>query len=337
MIRATVNASRSAVIEDVPIPQARPGEIVLKVECALTCGKDKLAWNNGEQTPLGREFSGTVHQVGAGVTKFAAGQAVMTTCSSSCHTCFSCQRGREGYCEHFADNATQHGMAQYAVLSPAVVEHNTFIKPANLSFVQAAFLEPLSLVMSDLRQLTIHPEDVIIIMGSGALGLLQLLAIKATASPKAIIMVGTNASHLQQARQLGADYTINAQSEDVEAAVKRYTADYGAQIVIDNANIPETWDTLMNLVSKAATLLICGGCPNEHLLELDTARVHYDQMTIIGSSNYSGTDVEQAYQLLASGCLDPSPLITASVPLAEVNEAFKRLAQGDSVKFAILP
>ena len=337
MLRAVIKDTQKAVLEDVPIPQPQEGEIVIKVASSLTCGSDKIAWLNGAPVPIGREFSGIVHTVGAKVSKFKPGQPVMTTCCSSCHSCDFCRRGKESYCANFDNHGVCHGMAQFVLLPADVAAFNTFIKPENLSFTQAAFLEPLSLVMHSLNQLTIHPNDTVVVLGSGAIGLLQLLAIKATAAPKRIILVGTENYYLRLASELGADHTVNSHEEDLCLAVKRYTQDYGAQIIIDNANVPESWDCMLSLASKAATLLTCGGCPSDHLLQLDATRVHYDQMTILGSCNYSGADVQKAQQLLADGVIDPQPLVSASLPLTEINGAFQQLTAGAGVKYALIP
>ncbi|MDO5295706.1 MAG: zinc-binding dehydrogenase [bacterium] len=337
MLRAVINNKQNAVVEEVPLPQPQDNEIVIKIASALTCGSDKISWCSGTRLAIGREFSGTVHAVGANVHKFQVGQAVMTTCCSSCHKCDYCLRGKESYCANFDDHSAIHGIAQFVLLPADVVAYNTFLKPDSLSFTQAAFLEPLSLVMHSLNQLTIHNEDTVVILGSGALGLLQLLAIKATASPQRIILVDTENHSLYLARQLGADHTVNSHEENLQEAIKRYTQNYGAQIIIDNANVPESWDCMLSLASKAATLLTCGGCPSEHLLQLDATRVHYDQMTILGACNYSSQDVAQAQRLLASGALDPQPLVTASLPLTDINKAFQELSLGEAIKFAIIP
>ena len=337
MLRAVIKDKQTAVVEEAACPHPRENEMVIKVESALTCGSDKISWCSGNPVSIGREFSGTVYEVGAEVSKFQTGQAVMTTCCSSCHRCDFCRRGKESYCANFDKHGAAHGMAQFVLLPADVVAYNTFIKPESLSFTKAAFLEPLSLVMHSLNQLTIHDEDTVVILGSGALGLLQLLAIKAAAAPRSIILVDTEANSLNLARQLGASHTINFREENLQDAVSRYTDNYGAQIIIENANVPESWDCMLSLASKAATLLTCGGCPSDHLLQLDATRVHYDQMTILGSCNYSSKDVEQAQRLLISGAVDPQPLVTSSLPLQDINKAFRQLTSGEGIKFAILP
>ncbi|MBQ7568589.1 zinc-binding dehydrogenase [bacterium] len=340
MIYASIKDQQNAILEEAPIPQPQEDEIVVKVACALTSENDRRAWASGADTAIGSAISGTVHAVGAKVSKFEVGQEIMCARSGSCHKCGNCLRQREHYCDSFDKNAIQHGLAQYALLSADVTEYSTFAKPDSLSFAKAAFLEPMSQVMHGLRQLTIHPDDTIVILGGGTLGLLYLLAIKATAQPQSVILVSTKQQHLEIASRIGADYAdymVNPSEENLQEAIMRYTNGYGAQIVIDCAGTPEVWESMLGLASKAATLLFSGGFSSGYKLQLDTTRVHYDQMTLIGACNYSSEDVAEAQRLLASGEINTQHLISGTLPLSEINSAFRKLTADGAITFAITP
>ncbi len=337
MLRAVVNGKRHLECIEVAKPEPGPGEMVIEVKCALTCGSDKVAWINGNATPIGREFSGIVHSVGKGVEEFQVGQAVMTTYSASCHECSACARQHESYCDKFSVNAAEHGFSQYVKLAADVVKYHTFPKPDSMSFACAAFLEPLALTVHTLVQPVIKTEDTVVILGSGALGLLQLITLRKLYNPAQIILVSNEPLHLDLAQKLGATHVINAHGDNLRQIVRLYTDDYGAQLIIDNAGVPESWDSMLSLASKAATILTCGGCPSDYNLSVDATCLHYDQITFLGSCNYNRVDVLKAFDLLVSGQINPMPLITASLPIQDLDSAFSKLANGEGVKFAIDP
>ena len=337
MLRATVNEKQSIITEEAPIPQPQDGEMTVRVECALAGAGGGAAGGEGSSRSLACGLSGTVHSAGAGVTAFRAGQQVMFTLGCGCHECPACERGNEGCCGSYARNTVRYGMAQYVLLPAAVVRYNTFLKPDSLSFAQAAFLDPLARLLNGLRRIRIGGDDTVVILGSGYLSLLLLRTLKAAVRPRAVAVCGIGEHRLQKARELGADYTIDPQKEDLTAAVMRITEGYGAQAVIDTASIPAAWDSMLGLASKAASLLFCGDGPSGHKLQLDATRVHYDQMTLCGVCGCSSADALKACELLSQGTVDPAPMIGASFPLAEAGSAFLRLTDGQDTVCTVIP
>ena len=155
------------VLREVDIPKAGPGEVVVKIRTALTCGTDLKTFRRGHPkmptpTLFGHEFSGDIYEVGEGVTKFAAGDQVMTAPTAPCGSCVYCQKGQENLCSTAMDTMVFGAYAEYVCVPAHIVEHNMFAKPEHLSYSEAAMLEPLSCVVYGMDQVEVHPDDTVL-------------------------------------------------------------------------------------------------------------------------------------------------------------------------------
>ncbi|MBX6378514.1 MAG: alcohol dehydrogenase catalytic domain-containing protein, partial [Clostridia bacterium] len=147
-------------LRDVPTPTPGEGEIVVRVEAALTCGTDLKAFRRGHRYipmpgPFGHEYAGTVVAVGEAVRRFRVGDAVAGVHSAPCFSCYWCRVGQENLCPHLT--MTFGAYAEYLRLPAAVVAHNTFLRPANLPAEEAALVEPLACVLHGLAEAPVRP------------------------------------------------------------------------------------------------------------------------------------------------------------------------------------
>lgn len=339
MLSAMLVAPGRIELLETPIPEAGPGEVVLRVRSALTCGADLRAWRSGAGagTPLGHEYAGEVARVGEGVKGFREGDAVMTAHAAPCGKCFHCTRGEENLCDAFETGMAVGGFAEYVRVGAPIVRQNMFLKPRDLQFSDAAFLEPLSSVVQGLESVPVSERDTVVILGSGAIGLLFLLALKAVRKPARILVAGRGGPKLALARQLGADRVIDADRESVQDVVREETGGQGAEVILECAGSPEVWESMLDYASRASHILLFGGCPNGGPVGFDTTKLHYDQISLIGACRFTPRAVRTAYELLARGDVRPGAVICGSYPLAELPEVFDRLERGEGVKYEILP
>ncbi len=341
MLAAVLIKPGDMEMQEVERPKAGPGEVILKVEAALTCGTDIKAFRRGHPkmpmpTVFGHEFSGIVTEVGTDVTKFKAGDAVMSVHSAPCNTCFYCRKGQQNLCDTIMDTKVLGAYAEYIKLPRHIVEQNAFIKPDNISFPEAAMLEPLACVIYGLEQYHLGSDDIVAVIGAGPIGLLQVAALKAAGVGK-VILCGRHKVRLDAGSAAGADVIIDVDRTDVIQPIMEETGGRGADLVIDCTGKPEVWESTLSMVRKGGNVLLFGGCPGGTHVSFDTGRLHYDEITLKGVFHFTPKAVRKAYEMLSSGQINVRPLITAEMTLEELPRAFELLMGGEGIKYAVIP
>jgi L-iditol 2-dehydrogenase len=327
-------------LRDVPVPQSPPGGMVVRVRAALTDGTDLKAYRRGHPqmpmpTPFGHEFSGDVAAVADGVTKFAVGDAVMCVHSAPCGSCFWCTRDEEELCESVMSTKILGAYAQYIAVPPHIVERNAYPKPADLSYEAAAFLEPLACVVHSLDVLDPKPGETVLVMGDGGFGLLHAqLLVQRGARP---VLAGRRDERLQMARAFGVEHVVNSRNANVAAVIAALTEQRGADAMVECTGRQEVWESAPALVRRGGTVSFFGGLPSGTNVSFSAARMHYDEVRLISPFHFRPASVKRAQQLLATGGVDPRPLITQTVPLTDIASVFERLDAGEGIKFAITP
>ena len=329
-------------LREVDIPRAGPGEVIVKIRTALTCGTDLKALRRGHPkipmpTLFGHEFSGDIHEAGAGVTEFEAGDPVMTAPTAPCGTCVCCKKGNENLCTLAIDTMVFGAYAEYVRVPAHIVKVNMFKKPEHLPYAEAAILEPLSCVVYGMDQVEVRPDDTVLIVGAGAIGLLHVMVARAMGAGR-VLVAGRRESRLALARELGADAVIDAETEDTLQRVHDLTGGIGADTAIECTGRAAVWEAAPDLVRRGGTVILFGGLPHGTRVAFDSGRLHYDQITLKGVFHYNRSAVQKAHRLLVEGKIRAGRLISGTYPLRDLQRAFDLLMQrGNGVKFAIVP
>lgn len=325
-------------LREIKTPSPSHGEILVKIKVALTCGTDLKAFKRGHPIiPMpgvwGHEFSGIVAKAGKGVRRFKAGDEIMAVHTAPCLSCRYCQKKIYNLCEKIMDTKVLGAFAEYILLPPHIVKQNVFHKPRNLTFEEAAFLEPLSCVVHGMESLDIKNSVHALIIGAGSIGLLHLLLLKEKGV--AVTVTDKHNNKLRIAKKLGADFVFKP--EKIENKIKSITNGIGFDYVFECTGMSEVWEKSVNYVRKGGTVILFGGCKSGTTVTYDTGRLHYDEITLKGTFHYTPTDVKKAYKLLCEGRLGVSRLISGSYPLKQTQKAFNRLIKGAGIKYAIIP
>jgi L-iditol 2-dehydrogenase len=331
-------------LEQVDLPNVGPDEILVKIAVTLTCGTDLKMYKRGHpfaKPPqiIGHEFAGVVTEVGGNVQKFKEGMRVVAANSAPCNSCFFCRRGKQNLCEHLNENVIGFSWpgayAEYVRVPAHIVKQNTHQIPSHVSFKQAAVMEPLACVVHGIELAGIGIADTVVVIGAGPIGLLHLQL--ARRSARRVIVSDLSRRRLDTAQQLGADQVIEAGQDDQVKRVKELTHGKGADIVIEAAGLPETWEKAVAMTRPGGTTLLFGGCRSGTTITLDTGSLHYGEMTIKGAFHHTPSCVEKALNLIASGAVKAGYLVGREMPLAEVANALDLMAKGEAVKVAIRP
>jgi L-iditol 2-dehydrogenase len=328
-------------LRDYDPPRPEPGAVLVKIECALSCGTDLKTFRRGHplwKLPVvfGHEFAGVIAEVGEGVTAFKPGDAIMAAPTAPCGDCFFCQRGQENLCAQAMDRMVTGAYADYLLVPEHIVARNMFLKPAHLPFEEAALLEPLSCVVHANDLARPEPFETVLIVGAGAFGLLHLLLLKAQ-GVREVVVAGRGTDRLRWAAELGADRVIDAAKTDAEAAVTGLNDGHGPDLVIECTGQLAGWQDAFVRVRRGGRVVLFGGCPSGTALSVDTRRMHYDNLTLIAPFHFRPRDVRRARGLLAENTLGAGRIITARRSLEELNEVFSLLEQGAVLKCAVLP
>ncbi|GAC1396503.1 MAG: alcohol dehydrogenase catalytic domain-containing protein [Vulcanimicrobiaceae bacterium] len=330
-------------VRDDALPQAAPGGVVVRVRVALTDGTDLKAYRRGHPkmpmpTRFGHEFSGDVAAIGAGVTAFAVGDAIMSVHSAPDGTCYWCARGEEELCPSVMETKILGAYAEYLSVPKHIVARNAFRKPAHVSYETAAFLEPVSCVVHAQQRLAPRAGDTVAIVGDGGFGILHALVARANGARP--ILVGRRAERLALARALGIAETIDARATtDVAAALAARTDGRGADAVIECTGAREIWEAAPSYVRRGGTIVLFGGLPGGTPVTFDSSRLHYDEIALLSPFHFTPRAVRAAYEMLAAGALDVEPLVSERFALDRLGDAFSSLdaGRGLNLKYAVLP
>ena len=343
MTYATLDGPRAIGWRDKPLPKPGPGEVLVQIRAALTCGTDLKTFRRGHPKlqfgPFGHEASGDVLAIGEGVTSFSPGDPVMWVQTAPCGGCEACRAAKENLCEKLFDDIALGAYGTHLLLPDKVVRRNLYRKPAHLSYMEAAFLEPLACVVhgwSVLRRANARqplPQNVAII-GAGTIGLLHLL--NAVQAGVHATVVARGADRLDLAMRLGADEVLDAVAVEDDPSERATTA-ARFDAVIECGGTAESWNTAVRLVAPGGRVLLFGGLPAGERVALDAGRIHYDELTLLGTFHFTPDDVREARDLLAGGAANVKPLVSGIEPLRALPNVFERLDKREGFKYALVP
>ncbi len=196
-------------MREAPVPAPGPGELLVRVDAALTCGTDLKTFQRGHPriplpTPMGHEFSGTVAAVGTGVERFREGDAIACVPTAPCGECRLCRRGRENLCPDAVGRMVFGAFAEYVLLPRHIVERHVFTRPASLEAHEAAALEPLACVVHGAGRVALDRAEHVAFLGDGPITLLFLQVARLRGAGR-VIVVGRHEARLEVARALGAE------------------------------------------------------------------------------------------------------------------------------------
>jgi L-iditol 2-dehydrogenase len=333
---------RDVRLEDVDVPRAAEGEVIVKVEVALTCGTDLKTFQRGHPvllkhfpSPFGHEFAGIVTEVGAGVEGFRPGTRVVAANSAPCHHCFYCHAGETNLCENL--DLLNGAYAEQIKVPAAIVRQNLLVIPDRLAFKEAAFCEPLACVLHSLDAVRLRSGDHVAILGAGSIGLLLVQVCKHAGAR--VILISRSTSKIELARKLGADVVLDLENvRSNEEMIREVTTHgQGVELAIEAVGRPELWELAVVLTRKGGHAILFGGCEPGTSVSLATKALHYGERKLIGVFHHTPSAIRRALELIASRQLQLDPLITDELPLDKLGNAFQRMESNGALKMAIYP
>jgi L-iditol 2-dehydrogenase len=342
MMAAVLYGKEHLQVEPVAVPIINRGDILVRVKVALTCGTDVKVFSRGYHARMivppavfGHELAGDIVAVGEDVTKFSVGQRVVAANSAPCDRCFFCRRGLQNLCEDLLFNNGAY--AEYIRIPARIVERNTYLIPGHVGYSDAALVEPLACVVRGFEETAPREGDTIAIIGLGSIGL--MFAKLAKLYGCRVIAMGRRRTQLERAAALGVDELISVEGEsNPVSTIRGLTHGRGVDIAIEAVGKPQTWQWAVDMVRRGGTVNFFGGCPNDSKVSLDTALLHYSEITCKATFHHTPAYIQKALDLVCAGHIAASFFVNREEPLTNLLEVMRHLmSHNGHLKTAILP
>ncbi len=342
MMAAVLYGREHLEIESVAVPEIGPGDILVRVRTALTCGTDVKVFRRGYHARMivppalfGHELAGDIVGVGEKVKKFRVGQRIVAANSAPCDQCFYCRRDLQNLCEDLLFNNGAY--AEFIRIPARIVEKNTYEIPDQIQYQDAALVEPLACVLRGLEETGIMPGDSIAVMGLGPIGAMFVRLAKVYGAR--VIAIGRRKAQLDRAAEMGAaEGIIAADGVDIVPAVKAMTNGRGVDVAIEAVGHPAAWQTAVRMLRRGGTVNFFGGCPSDTTVHLDTNLLHYSELTCKASFHHTPKHIQKALQLVSNGDISSKDFVNRVEPLSNLLEVMRHLmSHNGHMKTAIIP
>ena len=347
MLAAVYHGPNDLRVEQVSVPKAGPGELVLRVATASICGTDlrilgghHRMYPDGTIRIPGHEVVGTVAEIGAGLAGYTLGQRVFVAPNMGCGHCRECVSGANNLCANYdAIGITlDGGFAEYMrVPAQAVLQGNVMPIADDVDAAVAALVEPFACVLRGQNALRIQPGDVVLVIGAGPIGIMHTKLARARGAGR-VIVSEMGADRAAQAARMGAHRVVVPTEADLKAVIDEESRGRGADVVIVAAPVHAAQETAIELAAIGGRINLFGGLPKDRPhIQLDSNRVHYKELVVTGTTACSTADCRQAAELVNAGVVDLSDLVSQRFPLSEAVAAFAAAADRKSLKIVLEP
>lgn len=343
MLAAVLKDFGKLVLEDVPIPEPRFGEVVVRVKSCGVCATDFKAVRGIRRNvrfPFipGHEPSGVVARTGQGVTRFREGDPVIVQPSGDCGQCHHCRMGNTHYCEHAfttggdgPEDVRPGAFAEYMVTDASAL----FVKPEGVSFDAACLTEPLSGAWKGIiekSELTLG--DDVVIIGVGGIGLLCLMVAHSAGAGRCIA-IDLDPKARERALQLGATDAIDPSGQNVRESVYKIMPE-GPDLVVEAAGPIAAVKLMVSLLRRGTRWNIFGITTHE-TFELDGGLAHFLEARMDSSFGTTPRAMEKAIRLMERGLIDVEQTISHRFALSEINAAMDTMERSHHNKVIIHP
>jgi L-iditol 2-dehydrogenase len=322
---------------DFPNPAPAADEVLVRVRACGICGSDIHGWDGstGRRRPpliMGHEASGEIAAAGPEVKRWKVGDRVTFDSTISCGQCQYCRTGQVNLCDNrrvvgvAPVEYRQHGaFAEYVALPARIL----YALPDQLTYEQAAMIEPVSIAIHAVGRVKIAPTDTVVVVGSGMIGLFVIQALRWAGAAR-VIAVDLEDKRLALARELGATDTINSGQGDPVAEIHRLTNGRGADLAFEVVGISPTLNLALAALRRGGSAVLVGNLSAK--TEFPMQAVVTRELTVYGTCSSAG-EYPLCLDLIAKGAIRVEPMISAVAPLDDGIAWFKKLSAKDGGKY----
>lgn len=312
-------------LEDIPTPKIGPGEILVKVHASGICGTDVMEWYRIQKAPriLGHEIAGEI--IESQSDKYQPGQRVFVSHHVPCNNCKYCRAGNHTACDTLhKGNYDPGGYSEFVRVPKINVDFGVYVLPGQVSPLEGTMIEPLACGVRGLRLINIRPDHTVLILGCGISGILNIQLAKLTGAR--VIATDINEYRLQKAKEFGADEVLHG-AQDLNLKADRVIVCTGAYAAVEQA---------FRCVDKAGIILLFA-IPNQDIA-IPIPDFWRNELTVTSSYGAAPADLEEALALIANKTINIKDTITQTLPLTQIQAAFKIVAEAkESLKVVLEP
>lgn len=322
MKAAILKCANKLCIEEMDLGRPRPDEVIIDVKACGICGTDVHLYHGGGGSldavypiVLGHEYSGVIREVGAAVDTLAPGDKVAVNPNDMCGHCYYCRTEKPAFCDnHIGIGTNWHGAFAQQAKARARVVH----KFSRADFVQASMIEPLSCCLNVFRQCPVSCGDTWLIVGAGPIGMMMMLLARLSGA-SFIAMAETVEEKRRKSLTLGADAAFSplerkAPSLAASLGIRRFSR------IVDCVGLVSTQEYCLEAAGKGSDVVFFGLGGHDDKVQINPMRLFRNQITLY-SSFINPMTFEQTVEIVESGRLDLSTLVSATIPLEDLEEA----------------
>ena len=326
-------------VEEHPMPEVGPHDVLIQVEACGVCGTDVHIYEGdkgaAEVTPptiLGHEFSGVIREVGSEVKKYKAGDRVCIDPNCYCGACDPCRNGVAHFCENMMGYGTtvNGGFAEYC----AVDERQVYLLGENTTFEQGAMAEPVACCLHGIDMCEIQPGQQVVIIGGGMIGLLMLQLAKLAGAAKVALLEPVE-NKREVGRKLGADVCIDPGMEDVKERLAENGMDW-VNVVIECVGRPSNIEQAIEIAGNKAVVMMFGLTKPDEEIAVKPFQVFQKEL-VLKASYINPYTQKRALDLINSGRLDVSSMVYEVCSLDKLEEILSRPEVRAKGKYVISP
>jgi L-iditol 2-dehydrogenase len=277
-------------------------------------------------------MAGVVEAAGAGAP-FVPGERVTSAVSAPCRACTACRAGRPNLCETAFAEPLWGAFAEFVLLPARLVRGAVRRLPDGLSFDAAALLDPLASVVHGLSRVPPVSDGRVLIAGCGPIAGLHFLLLREKGGK--VVIAGVEPARLRLLEREGAETVLVERGAPDNAMASAVSGLF--DLVVDTTGSPAVASSLAARVVPGGTLLLFAGMAGGSRVEVDAFRVHYEELSMVGSFHYTPADADRALGLLAEGAIPFPALLSKRRPIGEWREAFEEVERGDVMKVVLHP
>lgn len=347
MLAAVYHGPHDLRVEEVPVPEIGQKEILIRVLSASICGTDLRIYHGnhrmyspGTVRIPGHEVVGLIEKVGESLDGFKVGERVFVAPNMGCGHCAQCVSGNNNLCATYdALGVTiDGGFAQYMrVPANAIQQGNVIRVSEKVDPAVAALMEPFACVLRGQNALHIRPGEVVLVIGSGPIGVMHTKLAKARGAGRVIVSEPV-ADRAAQALRMGADRVVNPTEENLQEVINAESNGQGADVIIVAAPVHAAQESALTLAAIGGRINFFGGLPKDRpTINFDSNLVHYKELVVTATTACSTNDCWQATRMVNSGLIDLSDLVSRKYPLKNAVEAFAAAEDRKSLKIVLVP
>lgn len=336
MMRALVKSKPEVGLwmENVPVPEPGPSDVLIRVKKSAICGTDVHIWNWDHWAQktipvpmvVGHEFVGEIAEVGSAVTKYHVGERVSGEGHIVCGKCRNCRAGRGHLC-HYTKGVGVNRPGSFGEFV-CIPEHNVVPIPDEVPDEVAAIFDPFGNAVHTALSFDLVGEDVLV-TGAGPIGIMGAMVARRVGARK-VVITDINPVRLELARKVGIEHVVDASKEDLNEVMAAIGMTEGFDVGLEMSGAPPAFRSMIDAMNNGGKIAILGIAPDG--FGIDWNKVIFKMLTLKGI--YGREMFETWYKMIAfvQGGLDLSPIITHRLGIDQFRDGFEAMRSGNSGK-----